>query len=324
MAGLELATLAARPKAWAEKLSNQSKIDQPLKTFVNTGSLTELAEGVANLNAARLAPQKKRTFADSSDDETKQACGNESGEESASGCSQPAGPVSGTNAILTLEDEEEEASDEEGGAPDVRLWRDLTQQLKEFAHLADTGSRLCAGAMAGLELATLAARPKAWAEKLSNQSKVDRPLKTFVNTGSLTELAEGVANLNAARLTPQQKRTFADSSDAEKKQACGNESGEESASGCSQPAGPVSEESCSEDKRSKKKRKEKKSKDGRKRDKAILTLEDDEEEASDEEGGAPDVHLSWPAADVNFFAKELEGMMTKQDKKKERLPLSAL
>ena len=133
-----------------------------------------------------------------------------------------------------------------------------------------------------------------------------------------------MANLNAARLTPQKKRTFADSSDDEKKQACGNESGEESASGCSQPAGPVSEESCSEDKRSKKKRKEKKSKDERKRDKAILTLEDEEEEASDEEGGAPDVHLSWPAADVNFFAKELEGMMTKQDKKKERLPPSAL
>ena len=177
--------------------------------------------------------------------------------------------------------------------------------------------------MAGLELATLAARPKAWADKLSNQNKVDRPLKTFVNTGSLTELAEGVANLNAARLTPQKKRTFADSSDDEKKQACGNESGEESASGCSQPAGPVSEESCSEDKRSKKKRKEK-SKDERKRDKAILTLEDEEEEALDEEGGAPDVRLSWPAADVNFFAKELEGMMTKQDKKKERLPLSAL
>ena len=172
----------------------------------------------------------------------------------------------------------------------------LTQRLKEFAHLADTGSRLYAGAMAGLELATLAARPKAWADKLSNQNKVDRPLKTFVNTGSLTELAEGVANLNAARLTPQKRRTFADSSDDEKKQACGNESGEESASGCSQPAGPVSEESCSEDKRSKKKRKEKKSKDERKRDKAMLTLEDEEEEASDEEGGAPDVHLSWPGA----------------------------
>ena len=58
----------------------------------------------------------------------------------------------------------------------------LTQRLKEFAHLADTGSRLYAGAMAGLELATLAARPKAWADKLSNQNKVDRPLKTFVNT----------------------------------------------------------------------------------------------------------------------------------------------
>ena len=93
----------------------------------------------------------------------------------------------------------------------------LKQQVRDFACLADTSSRMYAGAMAGLELRALAANPKAWAKKIPDEPKQDKAVQKFMRKKTQESCVE-VASTNTARLeakAPRKKRAFVDSSEGE-------------------------------------------------------------------------------------------------------------
>ena len=94
----------------------------------------------------------------------------------------------------------------------------LKQQVRDFACLADTSSRMYAGAMAGLELRALAANPKAWAKKIPDEPKQDKAVQKFMRKKTQESCVEAVASTNTARLeakAPRKKRAFVDSSEGE-------------------------------------------------------------------------------------------------------------
>ena len=219
----------------------------------------------------------------------------------------------------------------------------LQQRVKDFARLADTASRMYAGAMAGLELCTLASNPKAWAKKIPEESKQDKPIRKFMQKKTLDSCVEAVAATNAARLeakAPRKKRAFGDSSEeAAGKEESGSESEnnsetKESGSESDHKSGSSSSHSHGSDEKKKKKEKKKKLKKAEAPKKRAtsarpatveLSLEDQEEE-EEEEAETPglDPRLSWAESEVAKFADELQTMVTNQDNKKNRLPLYVL
>ena len=216
----------------------------------------------------------------------------------------------------------------------------LKQRLKDFARLADTASRIYAGATAGMELAVLAANPKAWAKKIPEE-KQDKAICKFVRKKTLESLGEAVAVTNAARLeakAPRKKRTFGDSSAAAPSQEDSssesdkNSDGKESGSGSDEKSRSSSSDRSARTRHPKKPKKPRKPKSakakpreraGPERPAAVeLSLDDEEDEAADV---SPDLHLlSWEESEVAKFIAECETMIANQDSKKDRLPLSAL
>ena len=219
----------------------------------------------------------------------------------------------------------------------------LQQRVKDFARLADTASRMYAGAMAGLELCALASNPKAWAKKIPNEPKQDKPVRKFMQKKTLDSCVEAVAATNAARLeakAPRKKRAFGDSSEeAAGKEESGSESednseAKESGSESDHKSGSSSSSHSrgSDEKKKKKKDKKKLKKAEAPKKRATstrpaaveLSLEDQEEEEEEAKTPGLDPHLSWAEPEVAKFAAELQTMVANQDNKKNRLPLYTL
>ena len=220
----------------------------------------------------------------------------------------------------------------------------LKQQVKDFARLADTSSRMYAGAMAGLELCILAANPKAWAKKIPNESRQDKAVQKFIRKKTLESCVEAVASTNAARLeakAPRKKRAFGESSDADACRRGGSaaESQDESETADSgsdsdrKARSPSSSSSQASKLPRKNKKAEKKSKaldTPKERPKLdvpasiALSLADEEDEVEEAEGNLDDMHLVWEESAVISFAEELQTMVENVDQKKDKFSLSGL